>query len=94
MMIKIIANFLCNGEKKEIVEESNILISDPPLRKDTSDISNMLKKLFENQLNRTVVVKTRIKENSVISTINIRPNLEDQNPIETDKHAVFFNPIQ
>lgn len=73
MTIKLITNFKYEGKPMEIVEEVKAMISDPPERKDVTKISNMLKKMFEDELCRTVVVKTRIKKDLVLSIINIRP---------------------
>ena len=73
MTIKIIANFKHEGKLIEIAEEVKAMIGDPPERKDVTKISNMLKKMFEDELCRTVVVKTRIKKDLVLSIINIRP---------------------
>ena len=74
MKIKIVANFLHNGKRKEIIEEASHLIKDPPQKKDTARLSNMIKKLFEDGLNRTVVVKSKIKEDAFVASINIRPS--------------------
>lgn len=77
MTIKIIANFIHKGKKKELIEEVSHLINDPPVKKDTTHLSNMIKKLFEDELNRTVVVKTKIKDDSVIASVTIRPGPDE-----------------
>lgn len=77
--IKLITNFKHKGKQIEIVEEVKSVVGDYLEKKDTAKISNMLKKMFEEELCRTVVVKTRIKKDLVLATINIRPRAEDEN---------------
>lgn len=72
MKIKIIARFEHNGERKELLEEIRCLISDPPEKKDATRLSNMIKEYFEDKLNRTVVVKTKIRNDEFIAAVNIR----------------------
>ena len=78
MTIKLITNFKHGGKPMEIAEEVKAMIDDPPEKKDCSKISNMLKEMFEDELYRTVVVKTRIKKDSILATINIRPRTEEE----------------
>jgi len=72
MMIRIVTNFIHDGNRKELVEELKSVIPDPPERKDSSKISNLVKKWFEDELCRTVVVKTKIKKDSVVVVVNIK----------------------
>ncbi len=78
MTIKLVTNFRYDGKQMEIAEEIKELISDPPERKDSTNISNIVKKMFEEELFRTVVVKTRIKNDSVLISVNIRPGPDDE----------------
>ena len=78
MTIKLITNFVYKGKRKEIAEEVKAMIDDPPEKKDCSKISNILKKMFEDELCRIVVVKTRIKKDSILATINIRSEIDEK----------------
>lgn len=82
MTIKIVANFIHKGKRQEITEEVKHLITDPPQRKDTTKLSNLIKKLFEDELNRTVVVKLRINKESVIAKVQIRPTREEEETVK------------
>jgi len=73
MTIKIIANFLHEGKRVEMAEEVNHLIKDPPQKKDTVKLSNVIKKLFEKELGRIVAVKLRIHKEALTAIVNVRP---------------------
>jgi len=77
MTIKIIANFLHEGKRTELTEEVCHLIKDPPQKKDTTKLSNMVKKLFEKELGRIVTVKLRMRKAELTAIVNIR-----QNPVD------------
>jgi hypothetical protein len=79
MKIKIQANFIHEGKRIQIAEEIEEFVTDPPQKKDTTRLSNMVKEWFENQLNRIVVVKTRIKNDEVLVSVSIRPGVDDIN---------------
>jgi hypothetical protein len=82
MKIKIITNFVHDGKKKEIAEEVKHFITDPPQRKDTTMLSNLIKKMFEDELNRQVVVKVRVNKESVIAKVQIRPTREEEKAVK------------
>ena len=78
MTIKLIANLTHKGKAKQLCEEIKGMIPDPPERKDTSKISKMVKKLFEDELCRMVTVKTRIKKESIQVVVNIKPAIDEE----------------
>ena len=82
MTIKIVANFVHNGKREELTEEAQHIINDPPLKKDTAELSNLIKKHFEEELNRTAIVKVRINKESILAKVQIRPNQEEEEGIE------------
>ena len=77
MTIKIIANFLHEGKRIELVEEMQHLIKDPPQTKDATRLSNMVKKLFEKELGRIVTVKLRMRKELLLAIVNVRPGFTD-----------------
>lgn len=72
MTLKVIANCIIDGKRNEICETQDILIADPPEKKDSSSLSKIIKNLFEDALDMPVIVKTRIKSDSVTSSVSIK----------------------
>lgn len=73
MKIKIVANAVHDGETQSFEESLTELISDPPAKKDTVFISSVVKKIFEKMLNRTAVVKTKVRPDEVFVSVNVKP---------------------
>ena len=77
MKVKITANFLCRGKRKEVVVETNDIVENTINQSDTTELSNIIKKWFEDELNRLTVVKVKIKKEQICITATIRPDPDE-----------------